>query len=154
MALGGAGYGNGELVAELLPDELHQLGGVVQVAAGAGPAEGEVAAQGEHMVDAVVKVGLELLLDALLGIADAGEVRGRQAPAAFRHPAQNLQILSHIRAAGTVGAGDRIRAQRIQLGKDAAAQLLHTRVSPGRKHLEAEGVVPVQRVYHRHTGSS
>ena len=46
MSLGRAGHGDGELVAKLLPDELHQLGGIVQVAAGAGPAKGQVAAKG------------------------------------------------------------------------------------------------------------
>jgi len=54
VALGRAGHGDGELIAELLTDELHQLGGIVQIAAGAFPAEGQVAAQGQHMVDAVI----------------------------------------------------------------------------------------------------
>ena len=154
MALGRACYRDGESIAEFLTDEGDQLAGGLQLAAGTGPAGRRIAPQGQHIMDAAVQISLKLGFRALRCIADAGEVRGRQAPAVFCHPAQNLQILSHIRAAGTVGAGDRIRAQRIQLGKDAAAQLLHTRVSPGREHLEGEGLMPAQRVYHRHTGSS
>ena len=52
MALGRACDRDSELVAELLADELDKLGRVVQIAVRAGPAEGQVAAQGEHMVDA------------------------------------------------------------------------------------------------------
>ena len=140
MALGGAGHGDGELVAELLAHELHQLGGVVQVAAGAGPAEGQVAPEGQHVVDAVIQVGLELLLDALTGIADAGEVGDRGALAVLLDLVQHFQVLAHVGAAGAIGAGNVIRVQCVQLLQDAAraAQLLHARVGLGGEHFEGK----------------
>src|SRR5699024_7159809 len=75
VPLGRAGHAYGELVAELIAHEFHQLGGIVQVSAGAGPAERQVAAQGEDVVYAVVKIVAELLAHALARVAYAGEVR-------------------------------------------------------------------------------
>ena len=48
VTLGRAGDCDGELVTEFLADELDQLGRIVQISAGSGPADREVAAQGKH----------------------------------------------------------------------------------------------------------
>ena len=130
VALGGACDSDGELVAELLADELHQLGGIVQVAVRAGPAKGDVAAEREHVVDTVVQIGLELVLDAFLGVGHAGEVRHGGALAVGLDLLQDLKVLADVRAASAVGAGDVIRIERIELLKHAAlaAQLLHANV--------------------------
>ena len=142
MSLGGACYGDGELVAELLTDELDKLGGVMQVAAGAGPAEGEVAAQGEHMVDAVVKVGLELLLDAFLGIADAGEVGHAGALAVLDDLVEDFKVLADIRAARAVGAGDVVGIQGVELLQHAAlaAELFHADIGLRGEHFKGKRV--------------
>ena len=130
MALGRTRYRDGELVAEFLPDKLDQLGGVVQIAAGSLPAEGQVAAQCQHVVDAVVQIGLELITDALLGIADAGEVGHGDALAVVLDLFQDLKIFADIAAACAVGAGDVVRVQGVQLFQHAAlsAQLFHADV--------------------------
>ena len=127
MALGGTGNGDGELVAELLTDELDQLGGVVKIAARALPAERQIAAQGEDVVDAVVQIGLELITDAFLGVADAGEVGHGDRLGVLLHVLQDLEVQTDVAAAGTVGAGDVIGIQGVQLFQNAAftAELLH-----------------------------
>ena len=134
MALGRACDRDGELVAELLADELDKLGRVVQIAVRAGPAEGQVAAQGEHMVDAVVKVGLQLFPDIFLGVADAGEVRHRGALAVLLDLVQNLQILADVGAAGAVGTGNIVGLKGVELVQNSvlAAQLFHAHVRLGR----------------------
>ena len=140
MALGRACDRDGELVAELLADELDKLGRVVQIAVRAGPAEGQVAAQGEHMVDAVVKVGLQLFPDIFLGVADAGEVRHRGALAVLLDLVQNLQVLADVGAAGAVGTGNIVGLKGVELVQNSvlAAQLFHAHVRLGRENLEGE----------------
>ena len=140
MALGRACDRDGELVAELLADELDKLGCVVQIAVRAGPAEGQVAAQGEHMVDAVVKVSLQLFPDVFLGVADAGEVGHRGALAVGLDLLQDLKVLADIGAACAVGAGDVVRVQGVQLFQHTAlaAQLFHADVGLGGEYLKRE----------------
>jgi hypothetical protein len=140
VALRGAGHSDGELVAEFLAHKLHQLGGVVQVAAGAGPAEGQVATERQHMIDAVIQIGLELLLDAFTGVADAGEVSDGGAFAVLLDLVQNFQVLAHVGAARAVGAGDIVGIQGIQLLQHAAgaAQLLHANVRLGGEHFKGK----------------
>ena len=140
VSLRGAGHGDGELLAELRPHELDKLGGVVQVAAGAGPAEGQVAPQGQHVVDAVVQIGLELVLHALPGVADAGEVGDGDALAVLGNLVKDLQVLAHVGPARAVGAGDVVGVQGVELLQHAAraAQLLHAGVGLGGEHLKGK----------------
>ncbi len=156
MALGRAGHGDGKLVAELLADELDELGGVVQIAAGAGPAEGQVAPQGQHVVDAMVQIGLQLLLDAFLGVADAGEVGHADGLAVLGDLVQNLQVLAHVGAAGAVGAGNVVGIQGVQLLQHATltAQLLHAHVGLGGEDLEGESGTLVHDIHNRHKFTS
>ena len=152
MALGRTGHGDGELVTELLTDKLHQLSGIVQVAAGAFPAEGQVAAQSQHMVDAVIQIVLQLLTDAFLGVADAGKVSDGRALAVLLDLVQNLQIFAHVGAARAVGAGDVVGVQGVQLVQDAvlAAQLLHADVGLGGEHLKGKCSSLAENVLHAH----
>ena len=140
MALGRACDRDGELVAELLADELDKLSRVVQIAVRAGPAEGQVAAQGEHMVNAVIQIGLELFLDIFLGVADAGEVRHRGALAVLLDLVQNFQVLADVGAAGAVGTGNIVRLKGVEFVQNSvlAAQLFHAHVCLGRENLEGE----------------
>ena len=156
MALGGAGHGDGKLVAELLADKLHQLGGVVQVAAGAGPAEGQVAPEGQHVVNAVVQVVLQLLTDAVLGVAHAGEVGDGGALAVLLDLVQHLQVLAHVGAAGAVGAGDVVGVQGVELLQHAAlaAQLLHAHVGLGGEHLKGKCRSLFKNLSNAHSWSS
>ena len=155
MALRRTGHRNGELIAELLAHKLHQLGSIVQIAAGALPAEGQIAAQSQHMVDAMGQVVVQLLLDALPGVADAGEVSDRRAFAVLLNLVQNFQILTHISTARAVGAGDVVGIQRIQLLQHAAfpAQLFHTRVRLGGEHLKGKGGSFFKNVGYAHSDS-
>ena len=140
MALGGACDCDGKLVAELLADELDKLSRVVQIAVRAGPAEGQIAAQGKHVVDAVVKVRLQLFLDVFLGVADAGEVGDRRALAVLLDLVQNLQVFADVGAAGAVGTGNIVGLKGIELVQNSvlAAQLFHAHVRLGRENLEGE----------------
>ena len=140
MTLGRACDRDGELVAELLADELDKLSRVVQIAVRAGPAEGQVAAQSKHMVDAMVKVSLQLFLDVFLGVADAGEVGDGDGLAVFLDLVQNFQVLADVGAAGAVGTGDVIGLQGIELVQNSilAAQLFHAHVRLGREDLKGE----------------
>ena len=112
----------------------------MEIAAGAGPAEGQVSPQGQHVVDAVTQVVLELLLDALAGVADAGEVGDGGALAVLLDLVQNLQVLAHVGAARAVGAGDVVGVQGVELLQHAAraAQLLHAGVGLGGEHLKGK----------------
>ena len=140
MTLGRACDRDGELVAELLADELDKLSRVVQIAVRAGPAEGQVAAQSKHMVDAMVKVSLQLFLDVFLGVADAGEVGDRGGLAVLDNLVEDFEVFTDVGAAGTVSTGDVVGVQRVQLFQDAvlAAQLFHADIRLGREHLERE----------------
>ena len=61
------------------PHLLHQLRGVLVLAAGVGAVRRRVAAEGEDVLDAVVGVVVEQLGDVGPGVAHAGEVRhGRE----------------------------------------------------------------------------
>ena len=113
----------------------------MQVAVRAGPAEGQVAAQREHVVDAMVKVSLELFLDVFLGIADAGEVGDRSALAVLLDLVQNFKVLADVRSACAVGAGDVVGVQRVELFQHAAfaAQFFHADVGLGREYLKRKG---------------
>ena len=114
------------------------LGGVVQVAVGAGPAEGDVAAQGEHVIDAVIQIGLQLLLDSLLGVGHAGEVGHRDGLAVLLDLVEHLEVLADVGSAGAVGAGNIIGVQLVQVVQHAAfgAELFHAGVRLGREHLK------------------
>ena len=138
MALGRARDRDGELVAELLADELDKLGGIVQIAVGTRPAEGQVAAQRQHMVDAVIKIGLQLGSDVFFRVADAGEMRHRLTLAVGPDLVEHFQVLAHVRAARAVGTGNVVGVQGIQLFQHAAraAKLFHTRVGLRRENLE------------------
>ena len=140
MALGRAGNCDAELLAKLLADELHQLRCVMQVTAGTGPAEGQVATQSQHMVDAVIQVGLQLLLDAFLGVADAGEVGHAGALAVSDDLVQHFQVLAYIGTTGAVGAGDVIGVQGVELFQHAAltAELFHTHVRLGGEYFKGK----------------
>ena len=140
MAFGRASDRDGELVTELFADELDQLGGIVQVAVGAGPAEGQVAAEREHVVDAVIQVGLKLFLDVFLGVADAGEVGDRGGLAVLDDLVEDFEVFTDVGAAGTVSTGDVVGVQCVQLFQDAvlAAQLFHADIRLGREDLERE----------------
>ena len=153
MAFGRARDRDGELVAELLADELDKLGGIVQITVRAGPAEGQIAAQGEHMVNAVIQIGLELFLDIFLGVADAGEVGDGDGLAVFLDLVQNFQVLADVGAAGAVGTGDVIGLQGIELVQNSilAAQLFHAHVRLGREYLKRECAALVQDIHNRHT---
>ena len=140
MAFGRASDRDGELVTELFADELDQLGGIVQVAVGAGPAEGQVAAEREHVVDAVIQVGLKLFLDVFLGVADAGEVGNRGGLAVLDDLVEDFEVFTDVGAAGAVSTGDVVGVQRVQLFQDAvlAAQLFHADIRLGWEDLERE----------------
>ena len=81
-----------------------------------------------------------MLLDAFLGVADAGEVGDGGALAVLLDLVQHFQVLAHVGAAGAIGAGDIIRIQGVQLLQHAActAELLHAYVSLGGKHFEGK----------------
>ena len=104
------------------------------------------------MVDAVVQVGLELLANAFLGVADAGEVGHGDALAILPDLLQNLQVLAHVGAAGAVGAGNVVRIQSIQLIQHTAlaAQLLHTNVRLGGEHFKGKRAAGLQNVGNAH----
>ena len=112
----------------------------MQVAAGSGPAEGQVTPERQHMIDAVIQIGLELLLDAFTGVADAGEVSDGGAFAVLLDLVQNFQVLAHVGAARAVGAGDIVGIQGVQLLQHAAgaAQLLHANVRLGGEHFKGK----------------
>ena len=99
-----------------------------------------IAAQGEHMVDAVVKVGLQLFPDIFLGVADAGEVRHRGALAVLLDLVQNFQVLADVGAAGAVGTGNIVGLKGVELVQNSvlAAQLFHAHVRLGREDLKGE----------------
>ena len=147
---------DGELVAELLADELHQLSGIVQVAVGAGPAKGQVAAQRQHVVDAMIQIGLQLFTDIVLGIANAGEVGHGRALAVLLNLVQNLEVLAHVGSACAVGAGNVIRIQAIQLVQNAAlaAQLFHADVRLRRENFKGKTHAILQDVCNTHCSFS
>ena len=130
MSLGRTRDRDGELVSKLLADELHKLGRIVKVAVRARPAERKVSPQREHMVNAVVEIGLELFLDISLGIADAGKMGDWGALAVFFDLVKHLEVLADVRAARAVGAGDVVWVQRVELFEHAAlaAQLFHAHI--------------------------
>ena len=134
-----AGDGDGELVAEFVTDELHKLGGVVQVAARACPAERQVAAEGEDVVDTVIEVVLELALDFLARVAHAGEVRDADGAESL-DAVKNFNVLADVRAAGAVGAGNVVGLHGDELFQHAAlaAQFFHPFIGLRGKNLKAE----------------
>ncbi|MNE35869.1 hypothetical protein D3C80_1296560 [compost metagenome] len=97
-----------EVVAGFAADELHQLVGVAQLAAGHAHARGQVAAQGDDALDAGVLVGAEQLAQFGLAVADAGQVRC----GGHLHHAVQLQdcVQGAVagRATGAVGAGEEV----------------------------------------------
>ena len=112
----------------------------MKIAVCAGPAERQVAAQREHMVNAVVQIGLQLFLDVLLGAADAGEVGDRRAFAVFLDLVENFQILADVGAACAVGAGNVVGVQGVELFQHTAfaAQLFHAGVSLRGEYLKGK----------------
>ena len=99
-----------------------------------------IAAQGEHMVNAVIQIGLELFLDIFLGVADAGEVGDGDGLAVFLDLVQNFQVLADVGAAGAVGTGNIVRLKGVEFVQNSvlAAQLFHAHVRLGRENLEGE----------------
>ncbi|MNP35011.1 hypothetical protein D3C76_1283240 [compost metagenome] len=106
-----------ELVAGFAADELHQLVGVAQLAAGHAHARRQVAAQGDDAADAGFLVLGEQGAQLLAGVADAGQVRG----GGDFHLAVQLQHGAYGAvaggAAGAVGAGEEVRLVGSQLAR-------------------------------------
>ena len=104
------------------------------------------------MVDAVIQIILQLLLDAFLGVADAGKVGNGSALAVLLDLVQDLQVLAHVGTACAIGAGDVVGIQRIQLIQHAAgaAQLLHAHVRLGGEHLKGKCSSLAENVLHAH----
>ena len=105
------------------------------------------------MVNAVIQIVLQLLTDALLGVADAGEMGNGSALAVLLDLVQNLQVLAHVGAACAVGAGDVVGIQGIQLLKNAVftAELLHADIGLGGKHLKRKRSSLAEDVLNAHS---
>ena len=118
-------------ITELLADKADQLSGIVQVSARTGPADREVAAQGKHVVDSVIKIRVELLPDSLFCVSDTGEMSQRDCLAVLLDFVENFEVLSYICPACSVGAGNIVGPQFIELIKNAAraAQFFHSLIS-------------------------
>ena len=134
MAFRRTGDRNRELVTVLLADELDKLGRIMQVSACAGPADREVAAQGKHVVDSVLKIGVELLPDALFCVSDASKMSQRDclwdSLSVLFDFVENFEVLAYICPARSVGAGNIVGSQFIELVQNTsrAAQFFHSLV--------------------------
>ena len=104
------------------------------------------------MVNAVVQVGLQLLFDAFLGVADAGEVGHRDALAIGLDLLQDFQVFAHVGTASAIGAGNVVGIQGVQLIQHAAltTQLFHAYVCLGGEDLKRERVAGFQNVRNAH----
>ena len=138
MAFRRTGDRNRELVTVLLADELDKLGRIMQVSARTGPADREVAAQGKHVVDSVLKIGVELLPDTLFCVSDAGEVSQRDSFSVLFDFVENFEVLAYIGPARSVGAGNIVGSQFIELVQNTsrAAQFFHSLVCFRREYLK------------------
>ena len=131
---------DGEVIAGLGADELDQLVGVAQLAAGVTHAGGQVAAQGDDALDAVGTVVVDQVAQVFARVADAGQVRcGRNLHLAvqLQHGAAGAFTGG---AAGTVGDGKEFRACRSQ-GPGGGEQFFVAGFGLGREELEADGGV-------------
>ena len=142
MSFGRACHADGKAAAEFVPDKGDKLRCVVQIAARAGPAEGKVAAQSKHMVDAVVQVGLQLFTDAVLRVADTGKMRHGDTTSVCADFPNDFQIFSDVGAACAIGARDVVRVERVELFEDSVftAELVHPDIGFGREDLKRERV--------------
>ena len=91
-------------VAESITDKLNELSGIMQITACAGPTEGEVTAECQHMIYPVVQICLELLPDSITCIADAREVGDGCYIARLPYCVQDLKVFPDISAASTICA--------------------------------------------------
>ena len=83
MQLGLGGHADRE-VGPVGPDQLDQLAGVLEVAAGVAAVGRRVAGEGEDVLDPGLGVLVEQLLELVVGVAHAGQVgHGREAGVAF-----------------------------------------------------------------------
>ena len=124
-----------ERVAELLPDEGHQLVGEAQLPCLDHPG-GHIAAQRDDALDAGFAVALEGLAERSSGRRHAGDVRGDLLPLGLdleRH----AQGAVARRAAGAEGHGEERRMELRELPA-GDAQLLEPFGRLGREQLEAE----------------
>src|SRR5690554_4205167 len=145
VELGVGGHFQVEVIAAVLPDEFHQLVGVTQLTGGA-HARGQVAAQGDNPVDAVLFVHIQQLADLCAGSAHAGQMR-------CCGNALLVQVQHRFNGAvpgGTAGAeGDREKV-RIHLCQLVAysLQLLLALIGLGREKLEAEAAFELLLGFH------
>ena len=141
MPLGRTGNGDGKPVAVLLAHKFDQLRRVVQIAARTFPAERQVAAQRKHMIDPMLQIPVELFANALFRVADAGEVRDRNGFSVLLNLIEHRKVLANIGSACSVGAGNVVGMERVELVQHAAvaAQFFHADVRFGRKHLKGKG---------------
>ena len=130
MAFRRTGDRDRELVTVFLADELDQLGRIVQISARTVPADREIAAQCKHMVDSMLKIGIELLPDSLFCVSDAGEVSQRDCFSVLLDFVKDFEVLSYICPTCAVGAGNIVGSQFIKLVQNTsrAAQFFHSLV--------------------------
>ena len=90
--------------------------------------------------------------DALLGVADAGEVGDGRALAVGLDLLEDFKVLADIAAACAVGAGDVVGVQRVELFQHAAfaAQLFHADVGLRGEYLERECVALFKNISYAH----
>src|SRR5690554_4976560 len=145
VELGVGGHFQVEVIAAVLPDEFHQLVGVTQLTGGA-HARGQVAAQGDNPVDAVLFVHIQQLADLCAGSAHAGQMR-------CCGNALLVQVQHRFNGAvpgGTAGAeGDREKV-RIHLCQLVAYSLefFLALIGLGREKLEAEAAFELLLGFH------
>lgn len=108
-----------EVVGGFLADELDQVAGVAQLAAGHAHARRQVAAQGDDALDTGGLVLGQQGAQFGLGVADAGQVRGGWHLHFVFQLQHGVQGAVAGRAAGTVGAGEEVRVVAGQLAGDA-----------------------------------
>ena len=117
-------------------DQLHQLGGVTQVA-GMAHARGQVAAQGDDATAADGPIQLEQLAEFLAGAAHARQVRRGLQLVVLEQVAHGLGGVAQRRAAGAEGAGHVLGRMRLEPAH-RAVQLGALFVGLGRVELQAD----------------
>ena len=90
------------------------------------------------MVDSVLKIGVELLPDTLFCVSDAGEVSQRDSLSVLFDFVENFEVLAYICPARSVGAGNIVGSQFIELVQNTsrAAQFFHSLVCFRREYLK------------------
>ncbi len=127
-----------EVVTGFGADELHQLIGVAQLAAGHAHTRRQIAAQGDDALDAGTLVEVQQLAQLGFGVADTGQVRrggDLHLTVELQHGVQGAVAR---RATGTVGAGEEVGLIACQLAGHVQ-QFFMPGFGLGGEELEADG---------------